>query len=364
MTDFTYSTTVVNAAFPRAKRHSTVKADDRLQVAVGRYVPSSQRADGLTLVFLHCTGSVKESWEVTIKEIFKHSVKIPIREAVTIDWVGHGDSAVLNKGKLGYDILWSDGARDMIEVVGQLKLQQPIVPIGHSMGGGQVLMACNLRPRLFTACVAIEATIYPFPLDGNVALTVPLLISMPDEFANIKEGVKYLQATSKWFNANVLAKLAESAFYHPYGDDRVAFKSSVQQQAILFNSDDSLREGLALIHFVETPVLLCVAELGKWNPDEAPKAISRALKNSETVVIPGARHMVVQQLPVETAKFIVPYLLKTWNNWSLELQSEQSKSQRQLEQENNAGFKAVVNGWKENAERVKAGLARKNRSKL
>ncbi|KAK9389387.1 Alpha/Beta hydrolase protein [Lipomyces mesembrius] len=343
MGELKYITTTVKAAFPRAKRYSTVRVNDRLKLALNRYQPSRQREDGLTLIFLHCTGFQKETWEEVIKLIFSHSDDIPIREAIAFDWVGHGDSALLNKGKLGYDILWSDGGRDLLAVIDELEIPQPIVSIGHSMGGGQALIACQLRPRQFTACIAIEPVAYPFSDDSHIYAITAALTYLPDQFKNKESAVKFLRSsTTKSFDKAVMDRHKETGLYHPYADERVAFKSSSLQQTALYNANNSLEEIFAVMPYVSEPVLLIIAENGKWNPAEAPNALSHALRISETVVIPDARHMLVQEIPRTTASEIVSYLSKTWTAWAEEQQKERTRSEEEFQRNVEIGFERKV----------------------
>ncbi|KAJ8101288.1 Alpha/Beta hydrolase protein [Lipomyces tetrasporus] len=344
MTELKYTSTTVKAAFPRAKRYSTVRSNDRLQLALNRYQPPSRSASGFTLIFLHCTGFQKETWEEVIKYIFNQSDDVPIREAIAFDWVGHGDSALLNKGKLGYDLLWSDGSRDLVAMIDELQIPQPIISIGHSMGGGQALAACHLRPRLFTACIAIEPVAYPFALYSRLSSITASFTYLPDIFRNRESAVKFLMSSTwKSFDTAVMDRLIETGFYHPYADERVAFKSSSSQQTALYTARSSLDEIFAGLPYVDEPVLLVIAENGRWNPDEAPQALSRALRNSETVVIPGARHMLVQEIPRTAGSVIVSYLSKTWTAWAEEQQHEKAQLQEELQRKVEAGLIRNVN---------------------
>ncbi|OCH89399.1 hypothetical protein OBBRIDRAFT_756680, partial [Obba rivulosa] len=85
-----------------------------LKAQAKRYVPciisdATSLEFGLTLVFAHCLGSHKEAWEPIIQSLF--NLRVPkdspngphvpvVREAWSLEWQHHGDSASLNHSTL------------------------------------------------------------------------------------------------------------------------------------------------------------------------------------------------------------------------------------------------------------------------
>ncbi|KAK9450908.1 Alpha/beta hydrolase family-domain-containing protein [Limtongia smithiae] len=338
-----YSTTVVNAAYPRSKRYSTVRSTDRLQIAVNRYIPLKKDENGLTLIFLHCSGLQKESWEEVIRLLFEQD--LPIKEAIAFDWVGHGDSAVLNEGKLGYDLLWSDGSRDLLALIDQLQLPEPIVCLGHSLGGGQSLGACAKRRRQFAGCVGVEAVAYPFPGDSAVSSFASLSAHFPDTFASKQEAIDFLMSIHyKWFNKAVRDRLFDTMLYSPAGSDKIKLKSSSMQLAALFSaSPESVGELYTLLPFVDTPVLLISAGDSNWNPSEAPEMLASTLSHCESVTVPKAHHMLIQEIPEVAASIIGPFLTKTLARYNRE-QAREAAVASDMAEIIDRGFKELVEG--------------------
>ena len=74
--------------------------DYPLSIVAKRYwIPEANTEDpaAQTLIVLHSTSFHKETWEPTLRELFKQpNAKVLIREAWAIDCPNHGESAVLN----------------------------------------------------------------------------------------------------------------------------------------------------------------------------------------------------------------------------------------------------------------------------
>jgi len=80
--------------------------------------------------------------------------------------VTHGQSAAVNKNKLGYVYGWNDGSRDVIDIVKNQESkdffsQNAInILVGHSLGRFQVLYTCFLEPELFDSCITLNPVCY------------------------------------------------------------------------------------------------------------------------------------------------------------------------------------------------------------
>jgi pimeloyl-ACP methyl ester carboxylesterase len=79
------------------------------------------------------------------------------------DTAWQGSSAVLNEERLGSDPHWFDHSRDLLCMINHFRddMPRPIVGIGHSMGGAQLVFASIFHPRLFLSLVLIEPWITP-----------------------------------------------------------------------------------------------------------------------------------------------------------------------------------------------------------
>jgi len=143
-----------------------------LFIVANRYLGSSNSKR--ILLLNHATGFCKEVWNPIIEDLRKQG---NTDEIVTIDQANHGDSAILNHGKLPnephnltndmatwpsnfyYD--WEWNAQDMIRVMKQLypkelRKEKKIYGIGHSGGATAMLSASAIEPDLFSGLFVIE----------------------------------------------------------------------------------------------------------------------------------------------------------------------------------------------------------------
>ncbi|KAK5328486.1 hypothetical protein LTR93_002271 [Exophiala xenobiotica] len=84
-----------------------------------------------------------------------------IRAIWIADIAHQGQSGILNANALGNDPNWWDFARDLLFLINQKQKQmpQPLVGIGHSMGGSQLAQLALLHPRLLQALILIDPVI-------------------------------------------------------------------------------------------------------------------------------------------------------------------------------------------------------------
>lgn len=135
---------------------------------------------GLTLVFAHATGFIKEMWEPTFKRIIEElqGSNERVAEIINIDFTSHGASYALNRGRIGSVVDWSDHARDIISVLSCLpdmeeyagnwgtylpfrsregqKRRRRLVGIGHSVGGNAMTQAACQHPTLFERIILVD----------------------------------------------------------------------------------------------------------------------------------------------------------------------------------------------------------------
>lgn len=200
---YTKTTHTINGAHPRSSRYSTILPSDRLQIVYNRFQsPDSYLAahhnDGrvlLNLIFAHGNGMNKAVHDYHIHKLFAyqqvHASKINWKLNVVIshDAANHGDSAMLNKGKLGTVFQWVDNARDLLEIISHEDLHfkgyqfssslkatektsetltnAKLIGIGHSFGAVSVLFANFLNPSVFESIVAVDPVIFQYADKAN-----------------------------------------------------------------------------------------------------------------------------------------------------------------------------------------------------
>ncbi|EPS95148.1 hypothetical protein FOMPIDRAFT_1025931 [Fomitopsis schrenkii] len=120
-----------------------------LKLVAKRYVPKGAVSTGLTLLFTHCTGSHKESWEpviATLLQLQDAASNTPVvREAWSVDWQSHGEAASINDDVLNLDtegLSVTEYAAALRALIASPHLSgHQLVGIGHSAGVTAILLS-------------------------------------------------------------------------------------------------------------------------------------------------------------------------------------------------------------------------------
>ncbi len=111
-----------------------------------------QGADGdPTVVLLHGIGQSGNVWKHLVRRLVPHGCRV-----VAFDLLGFGASP--KPDRLRYDV--DDHARAVIASLRRLRLQAPVVLVGHSMGCLVALRVARLRPDLVRHLVLYEMPLY------------------------------------------------------------------------------------------------------------------------------------------------------------------------------------------------------------
>lgn len=180
---YTHEVKTVDAVFQREKGSVVLQSpldkvcDNTLKICYRKYKAkgngSPRSKTKLNLVFFHGTGMNKGLWHYHIDKLFKffnsedNGTKLHLNVVCAFDAVNHGDSAYLNKEKLGYVSDWRDNSKDVIKVLTEdetatfVEAENKItVMIGHSMGGFVTLYSAFLAPFLFDSCILVNPVCY------------------------------------------------------------------------------------------------------------------------------------------------------------------------------------------------------------
>ncbi|KAL4914424.1 Alpha/beta hydrolase family-domain-containing protein [Aspergillus aurantiobrunneus] len=140
--------------------------ENELRLAVKQYVPLDNPSPGegdVTLIGAHANGFPKELYEPLWNDIYERLLQQNrrIRSIWIADVAQQGQSGILNEAILGNDPDWHDHARDLLSLINRFQDQipQPIVGIGHSMGGMQLAHLSLMHPSLFSALILIDPVI-------------------------------------------------------------------------------------------------------------------------------------------------------------------------------------------------------------
>ncbi|KAJ5085061.1 hypothetical protein N7532_009832 [Penicillium argentinense] len=137
-----------------------------LRLAVKQYIPHDNPCpayEDVTIIGAHANGFPKELYEPLWDDMYErlrvHNRRI--RSIWIADVVQQGQSSVLNEAILGDDPSWFDHGRDLLFMLNQFQDQitQPIIGVGHSMGGMQLAHLSLMHPSLFQGLVLVDPVI-------------------------------------------------------------------------------------------------------------------------------------------------------------------------------------------------------------
>jgi len=149
--------------YARATSHSQ---EDVLHLAIKQYTPldNLQPSGGdVTIIAAHANGFPKELYEPLWDDLHACSKTngFRIRSIWIADVAQQGASGILNENLLGNDPSWLDHSRDLLHMVNTFRseMPMPIVGIGHSFGGAQLVNLSYMHPRLLRTIILLDPVI-------------------------------------------------------------------------------------------------------------------------------------------------------------------------------------------------------------
>ena len=166
------------------------------------YYYDNYKEDKIVL-FCHGLGPGHTAYLKEIETLAKHGYKV-----LTIDYMGCGES----KGKLLRSL--NEPTRDTSELLDYLKLDKPIVLVGHSLGGYTALNLVNLRKKLQKAVI----------LSGFLTISSLVEENIKSKFVSsriLKYERKMEPELSKLDNIEYLKNTTDDLFFIQSDDDMV-----------------------------------------------------------------------------------------------------------------------------------------------
>ncbi|KIX04674.1 uncharacterized protein Z518_05544 [Rhinocladiella mackenziei CBS 650.93] len=137
--------------------------EDTLYLAVKQYIPAdntSPHPNDLTIIAAHANSFPKELYEPLWEDLLVRSrnLNFRIRGIWIADVANQGASGVLNEARLGNDPSLADFSRDLLYLINLKRdeMPRPIIGIGHSMGGQNLIGTALMHPRLFTGLILLD----------------------------------------------------------------------------------------------------------------------------------------------------------------------------------------------------------------
>lgn len=358
-------TKTIRAACPRSDYRSTLAGTDVLEVVYDVYVPrggplgepygasEAVRVPVVNIVFLHGTGMTRSIWEWYVEYLEAETMRgrWPFRlgKLITVDQVNHGDSGVVNRGKLGTTFHWVDGARDVVkirelELFGEGQQLQAFnsynVLVGHSMGGHQALACGVLSPNMFQLIIGMEPVVKmvhksgkgrpiesdirlgPESIGSTMSLNYFKAISrkVEDTFDDKEGYIEFMRKRSFWTNADerILERFCEAEYYleevkQPQSPASVRVKTKTAKDQHLISYMCLYPYAVWLMNnlqWIKTPVVCLVGAKSQWCPPENYQLFQERIRNYQRITIPDVDHL----MNIENPDTIAPLLLSHIRN--------------------------------------------------
>ncbi|CUM46435.1 uncharacterized protein AC631_04928 [Debaryomyces fabryi] len=337
---YTLEKKTTDAAFPRVPG-STILSNDRLKIVYNKYLTArgaiSKDKIKVNLIFAHGTGMNKSIWNYHIKKLFEHSQSAStwvLNSVLSIDAIGHGDSSLLNEGKIGWVYKWEDGSKDIIQVI---KHEQQTtnefvnnastknILIGHSLGGFMAVVAGFYEPSMFDAVIPVEGVLFMDPkTDGRfLGIFSKLSSILIDRFESEEEYNDYFTKFSiyKAFHPEVLKDFMEDekATYVDPETKETKFMtkaSTTNQMTTYYSARISIPLVMEIFPLLTVPLVHVIGSKATWNPPQSIKFIRDAVPKEyllDAIDIPEGEHLVNGNDPDALVKIIEDTIKKRVN---------------------------------------------------
>ena len=385
--------------------------EDELQLCVKQYTPLRRVASTrqpITIIGAHANAFPKELYEPLWDDLLMmlEASGLVINNIFIADVAHQGQSGILNEDRLGNDPSWLDHSRDMLYMTNYFRkdIKRPVVGIGHSMGGCELVALSLMHPRLLSALVLID----PVILRGR-GITPPgqnLDVAQSSTFRRdlwpSREAATSTFKKSPFFQAwdprvldlwlehglrDLPTKLFPDGLREGRQDNPVTLSTTKHQEVWTFlrpNFDGEDQDGLPIYNrtthtdvdreaggtypfyrpepmyvfsnlpHIRPPVLYIFGETSNLSPPEAQKpkleltgaglggSGGAAEGRVKSVEFKGIGHLIPMQVPSRTAKVINDWLVPELKRWLREEEDFEKSRRQQVSQANLKVSKAWI----------------------
>ncbi|CDO75137.1 hypothetical protein BN946_scf184772.g4 [Trametes cinnabarina] len=325
-----YRTTVVAPLFPSSR------AREGLRLVAKCYTPERGNAHGLTLLFFHCAGSHKESWEPMLAELLSaksHGHRIPaVREAWSFEMQNHGEAAIMNDAALkaiGSPLTveeWAEGVKRFV-ASGVLNGHK-LFGVGHSLGGTTLLLSVMPGPDglpgvKYDGIVLVEPSLITREaFDANLEEREGALRDMSeaisrrrDTWNSREEAHKYFQKRLPWvmWHPRVLELYVRYGLREVQGQGKVTLCCTKDQERATYLHAEPHFVVLDTIRDLPPSVPLHFVLGGRVDliPEYIHESVINLRKVASVQKVPDGGHFVVQENPQGLASALGQILLGT-----------------------------------------------------
>lgn len=318
---------ITDAQFPRLPG-GALPSGTKLKLVYNRFTNNSQPDKNkiqINLVFSHGTGMNKEVWSYYVRTLFAANDNYKLWQLNTIiarDAVNHGDSAILNGDRLGFDYPWDQGGKDIVAVIKneisqgtiQVNDKSKIILIGHSLGGSESIFAGFYAPTLIDSVISIEPVTYGDEASmkkfGKILGKMRNLII--DKFDSEDDFDTYYKEFSfyKVFTPEILKDFVSSEKVDNKDGTFSSKASAYSQLATYFGAMKSVPLLMSLLPHYRIPLCHVVGSEATWSPPEVVPYTKECVSESllEQHSIEGGDHLVNGQKPDECIALIKKYV--------------------------------------------------------
>ncbi|PSK36502.1 hypothetical protein C7M61_003975 [Candidozyma pseudohaemuli] len=327
---YTVEKKVADGVFPRAPGSTTLPTD-KIKLVYNKFTPKQpipKETTKINLVFAHGSGMNKGTWNYHIQKLYEASEKYTswkINNVVAVDFFSHGDSAELNREKIGWTADWCDGGRDVVEVVKhEIRETGDFTPdgwtrnilVGHSLGGFAVLWAGYLEPQLFDSIILVEPVIqYTQALnEWFFKRMIKAGKFIVNEYPSVEAAHEHLKKKTFY---NVMEKNVLDAFVDDElvvnKDGTVRIKAERRHQVATYcGVSYSAEKGMTILKDLQIPFYHITGADATWTPRESVDWIREEVPEHllETADIPKGGHLVHGEQPLELVRLWIDFIDK------------------------------------------------------
>lgn len=220
------------------------------------------------------------------------------RSVIAWDAPGHGDAEPFS-----VPVDWWDFARHGLDVISEIS--EPVVGVGHSMGGAALVMAELLAPGRFTGLVLIEPVIFPPPFRRMEEF--PLVegaLRRRDGFASLDEAVEHYRRPFASWDRRVLEAYVHGGLVERDGVWRLKCRPEVEAETYRGATAHGVYGRLGEL---DLPVLVLGGEQSTTFTADYVAELTALIPNARFELLPNTSHFSPMERPDLVAARIVSF---------------------------------------------------------
>ncbi|KAI9226523.1 MAG: Alpha/Beta hydrolase protein [Piptocephalis tieghemiana] len=280
----------------------------QLVTSMHQTINSSSTGKGPTLLFAHGLGSCKEMWF----PILIRMAKLGFRgTCITYDIRNHGESATVNAPtmkRLKNQFRCSENTADIRAIIRGWNLWEPLIGVGHSIGGCSILMAEVEQPYTFKAIVGVEIVSWCESVAHmNSSDLRNILIRKTDNKRGREEARAFMRKSPHYalWEPEALDTFLQYGVQNARDGKGIELKCSPSTEGDGFRGDDITIELGESLHRIRIPVLYICSPKSPMIPKHMVEENVRRTKGSQCLFIPASTHsLIYEHLDITTREIM------------------------------------------------------------